>query len=150
MKEPVVAWRWYIVDERTGKRRLTKWHMPETDALERYPDAEREPSSPSGASQSGQRRRDRHEGLVIQPRSVIKTSRSGSISIEIPYSATAAETDGCPPFFPSQGLARGDLPNDHRPPHVHVIGTEAHARFELLCDLGHVQLLSNIGFGLGQ
>jgi Domain of unknown function (DUF4160) len=27
-------------------------------------------------------------------------------------------------------------PNDHRPPHVHVIGTEAHARFELLCDLG--------------
>lgn len=41
-------------------------------------------------------------------------------------------------------------PNDHRPPHVHVIGTEAHARFELLCDLGQVQLLSNIGFGLGQ
>jgi Domain of unknown function (DUF4160) len=38
------------------------------------------------------------------------------------------------------------FPNDHRPPHVHVIGVEAHARFELLCDLGQVRLLSNIGF----
>lgn len=41
-------------------------------------------------------------------------------------------------------------PNDHRPPHVHVIGTHEHARFELLCDLGQVRLLSNIGFILGQ
>lgn len=41
-------------------------------------------------------------------------------------------------------------PNDHRPPHVHVIGTQEHARFELLCDLGQVRLLSNIGFILGQ
>ena len=41
-------------------------------------------------------------------------------------------------------------PNDHLPPHVHVIGVEEHARFELLCDLGQVRLLSNIGFGLGQ
>ena len=40
--------------------------------------------------------------------------------------------------------------NDHHPPHVHVIGTEEHARFELLCDLGHVQLMSNIGFELSQ
>lgn len=39
--------------------------------------------------------------------------------------------------------------NDHRPPHVHVIGTNEHARFELLCDLGQVQLLSSIGFGTG-
>jgi Domain of unknown function (DUF4160) len=38
------------------------------------------------------------------------------------------------------------FPNDHRPPHVHVIGAEAHERFELLCDLGQVRLLSNIGF----
>lgn len=38
------------------------------------------------------------------------------------------------------------FPNDHRPPHVHVIGAEQHARFELLCDLGRVELLSNIGF----
>ena len=41
-------------------------------------------------------------------------------------------------------------PNDHLPPHVHVIGAEEHARFELLCDLGQVRLLSNIRFGLGQ
>ena len=41
-------------------------------------------------------------------------------------------------------------PNDHRPPHVHVIGVEEHARFELLCVLGQVRLLSNIGYGLGQ
>jgi Domain of unknown function (DUF4160) len=40
--------------------------------------------------------------------------------------------------------------NDHHPPHVHVIGTEEHARFELLCDLGHVRLMSNIGFGQSQ
>jgi len=40
--------------------------------------------------------------------------------------------------------------NDHHPPHVHVIGTEEHARFELHCDLGYVQLMSNIGFGLSQ
>jgi Domain of unknown function (DUF4160) len=40
--------------------------------------------------------------------------------------------------------------NDHRPPHVHVIGAEEHARFELLCDLGQVQLMSTIGFSLRQ
>jgi len=27
MDEPVIAWRWWIVDEVTGKRRLTKGHM---------------------------------------------------------------------------------------------------------------------------
>lgn len=45
MPEPPVLWRWWIVDERTGKRRLTKWHMTEADALERHPGAEREPAS---------------------------------------------------------------------------------------------------------
>lgn len=40
--------------------------------------------------------------------------------------------------------------NDHRPPHVHVIGAGEHARFELLCDLAQVHLLSNIGYGIGQ
>ena len=39
-------------------------------------------------------------------------------------------------------------PNDHRLPHVHVIGTKEHARFELLCDLRQVELLDNIGFTL--
>ena len=41
-------------------------------------------------------------------------------------------------------------PNDHRPPHVHIIGSTEHARFELLCDLGFVRLLSNINFTLSQ
>lgn len=40
--------------------------------------------------------------------------------------------------------------NDHRPPHVHVIGTAEHARIELLCDLGQVRLMSTIGFGARQ
>lgn len=40
--------------------------------------------------------------------------------------------------------------NDHRPPHVHVLGPEEHARFELLCELGRVRLMSSIGFTLGQ
>ena len=40
--------------------------------------------------------------------------------------------------------------NDHRPPHGHVIGVEEHARFELPCDLGQVQLMSTIGFSLRQ
>jgi Domain of unknown function (DUF4160) len=38
--------------------------------------------------------------------------------------------------------------NDHRPPHVHVLGANVHARFELLCDLGKLRLLSNIAFTL--
>ena len=42
------------------------------------------------------------------------------------------------------------FPNDHLPPHVHVIGPEEHARFELLCDLGQVRLLSTIRFGQGE
>ena len=41
-------------------------------------------------------------------------------------------------------------PNDHRPPHVHVIGAAEHARFELLCELGKVSLLSNFGFSKRQ
>jgi hypothetical protein len=45
MDEPLIQWRWWITDERTGKRRLTRWHMSEKDALEWYPDAEREPST---------------------------------------------------------------------------------------------------------
>jgi hypothetical protein len=40
--------------------------------------------------------------------------------------------------------------NDHRPPHVHVIGPVEHARFELLCDLGQLRLMSNIRFTLSQ
>jgi len=41
-------------------------------------------------------------------------------------------------------------PNDHRPPHVHVIGTDEEARFELLCDLVNVKLMTNVGFSQNQ
>ncbi len=41
-------------------------------------------------------------------------------------------------------------PNDHRPPHVHVVGINEHARFESLCDLGTVKLMSNIGLTYAQ
>jgi hypothetical protein len=37
-------------------------------------------------------------------------------------------------------------PNDHRPPHVHIVGAGEHARFELFCDLGQVRLISQVGF----
>ena len=40
--------------------------------------------------------------------------------------------------------------NDHRPPHVHVMGVEEHARFELQCDLEQLQVMSNVGFSLQQ
>lgn len=41
-------------------------------------------------------------------------------------------------------------PNDHRPPHVHVIGPTEHPRCELLCDLGQLRLMSNTSFTLNQ
>ena len=41
-------------------------------------------------------------------------------------------------------------PNDHAPPHVHVIGPGLASRFDLLCDLNTVRLKSHDGFTLGQ
>jgi hypothetical protein len=37
-------------------------------------------------------------------------------------------------------------PNDHRPPHVHVIGNGNEAVFELQCPGGPVNLRENYGF----
>ena len=45
MDKPIIKWRWWIVDERTGKRRLTSYHLSEEDAQRQFPGAEREPSS---------------------------------------------------------------------------------------------------------
>ena len=43
---PLVVHRYWITDERTGKRRLTSWRMTAEDALERYgEDATPEPST---------------------------------------------------------------------------------------------------------
>jgi hypothetical protein len=40
--------------------------------------------------------------------------------------------------------------NDHAPPHVHVVGADAHAKFDLLCDLGQVQFKEGYGFTMKQ
>jgi hypothetical protein len=37
-------------------------------------------------------------------------------------------------------------PNDHRPPHVHVIGVDHEAVFELNCPAGPVIVRENYGF----
>lgn len=52
-----------------------------------------------------------------------------------------------PPF---KGWRVVVFPSDHRPPHVHVIRVQEHARFELLCDLGQVQLMTSTGYSLAQ
>lgn len=53
-----------------------------------------------------------------------------------------------------QGWAVRIYPNDHRPPHVHVVSREAEARFELLADESGdafgVRLIDNHGFSLAQ
>lgn len=49
-------------------------------------------------------------------------------------------------FRTRQGWAVRIYPNDHRPPHVHVVAPEWEARFELLCDAGSVRLMDNYGF----
>jgi hypothetical protein len=36
----VEFYRWWIIDERTGKRRLTRYAMTREQAAERFPDAE--------------------------------------------------------------------------------------------------------------
>ena len=38
-------------------------------------------------------------------------------------------------------------PNDHRPAHVHVIGNDCEAVFELNCPRGRISLRENYGFG---
>ena len=37
-------------------------------------------------------------------------------------------------------------PNDHRPAHIHVIGSEAEAAFNLNCPAGPVTVRENYGF----
>lgn len=51
-------------------------------------------------------------------------------------------------FQTTAGWAVRIYPNDHRPPHVHVVGPTAEARYALLCDLNTVRLIDNFGFSL--
>ena len=41
-------------------------------------------------------------------------------------------------------------PNDHRPPHVHVIGNDREAVFELGCPVGPPRLRQSFGFRLAE
>jgi hypothetical protein len=45
------------------------------------------------------------------------------------------------------GLRVAIYPNDHRPAHVHVIGPDGEAVFDLNCPDGPPQLRDNFGFG---
>lgn len=40
--------------------------------------------------------------------------------------------------------------NDHAPPHVHVLGPDQEARFDLFCDLGQVGFKDGVGFSWKQ
>jgi hypothetical protein len=46
------------------------------------------------------------------------------------------------------GLRVVIYPNDHRPAHIHVIGSDAEAVFNLNCPAGPVMLRENYGFSL--
>jgi hypothetical protein len=46
------------------------------------------------------------------------------------------------------GLRAVIYPNDHRPAHVHVIGNDCEAVFNLNCPEGSVELRENYGFGV--
>ena len=48
------------------------------------------------------------------------------------------------------GLRVVVYPNDHRPPHVHVIGSGCEASFRLDCPAGPVRLRENYGFSPNQ
>ncbi len=45
------------------------------------------------------------------------------------------------------GLRIVVYPNDHRPAHVHVIGSDSEAVFQLRCPQGPIVLRENYGFG---
>jgi len=46
------------------------------------------------------------------------------------------------------GLRVVIYPNDHRPAHVHVIGSDSEAVFDLYCPFGPPEVRENYGFSL--
>jgi len=48
------------------------------------------------------------------------------------------------------GLRVSIYPNDHRPAHVHVIGPDAEAVFNLNCPAGPVRIRENYGFSISR
>jgi hypothetical protein len=55
-----------------------------------------------------------------------------------------------PTILRISGLRVVVYPNDHRPPHVHVLGAGVEAIFELNCPAGPVSLRGSYGFTTGQ
>jgi hypothetical protein len=55
-----------------------------------------------------------------------------------------------PTIFRHSGLRVVIWPNDHRPAHVHVIGTDREAIFNLNCPAGPLDLRESFGFRLGE
>lgn len=53
-------------------------------------------------------------------------------------------------FMTTRAVAVRIYPNDHRPPHVHAVGADSEARFQLLCQDRAVRLLGNFGFSRSQ
>jgi hypothetical protein len=51
-----------------------------------------------------------------------------------------------PTILRFDGLRVAIYPNDHRPPHVHVLGASGEALFLLNCPAGQVSLRENYGF----
>jgi hypothetical protein len=55
-----------------------------------------------------------------------------------------------PTILSFRGLRIMIYTNDHAPPHVHVVSSAEHAKFDLLCDLEKVQLKESHGFSAKQ
>ncbi|HLQ00915.1 MAG TPA: DUF4160 domain-containing protein, partial [Burkholderiales bacterium] len=59
---------------------------------------------------------------------------------------------GFPAIMPTvkriDGLRVVIYPNDHRPAHVHVIGSDSEAVFDLHCPFGPPEVRENYGFSL--
>jgi hypothetical protein len=53
----------------------------------------------------------------------------------------------CQRFFGLNGFRVAIYPNDHRPAHVHVIGSDCEAVFQLNCPEGPVELREDYGAG---
>ena len=73
-----------------------------------------------------------------------------SVNEEAKTQARLGYTASMPTILLIRGWRVVIYTNDHRPPHVHVIGATEHARYALLCDLKTVRLMDYINFSTKQ
>ena len=81
---PTEFFKWWIVDERTGKRRLTRYAMTRADAAERFPDAEPDLGTREVRSAGAGRGAQQHaaaglKGLVVGTGIAVLISASAEI-----------------------------------------------------------------------